>query len=279
MSRVTEKLSSMYLTMWILVFLLLWLGLGLYMAGAESFAKDFRAMNNVLVSDWLFSDKPGSGFLKIWFAVLCAAMTVIGINLIFCSWSKIFRIIRARFSGNQLFMLIVHAIFGFVALGHLGGLMLGFEYNDIRLGKGITHNIKEGYGIEVKDVHFVGDTEALAKSKRDITRDELDYSKSYVDVSLSRDGNILKTQRLFLLKPMNYRDVHVTLRSFVLPDNFKGEPGPDTEAWAMFTLSRNPALKMFLVIYPVMIAGIFIYLVITWRKSRFNKNNIPEQGI
>ncbi|MBN2419128.1 MAG: hypothetical protein JXL81_07060 [Deltaproteobacteria bacterium] len=273
MSKVSEKFSSMYLTMWVLVFLLVWIGLGLYMAGTELYFKPFQMMNNMLIRDWLLSGKTGAGFLKTWFIILCAAIVVLGVNLIFCTWSKIFRIMRARFSGNQLFMLIVHAIFGFVAIGHLGGFMLGFEYNNIRLGKDIKQSVKEGYEIEVKDVHFVGDTKALAKSKRDLTRDDLDYKESYVDVSLLRDGVILKRQKVFLLDPMNYKDVHVTLRSFVLPENFKGEPGPDTEAWAMFTLSRNPALKMFLLIYPVMIAGIFIYLIMTWRKSSFIQNN------
>lgn len=255
------------------MFLVLWMGLGLYLAGADSYAKDFRIMNNMLIRDWLFSDRTGAGFLKVWFIMLCTGMTVIGINLIFCSWSKIFRIMRAKFSGNQFFMLIVHAIFGFVALGHFGGLMLGFEYNNIRLGEGTRHSIKEGYDLEVTKVHFVGDVKALTKSRRDITRDELDYRESYAEVSLSRDGVLLDSKRVYLLKPMNYQDVHVTLRSFVLPDHFKGEPDQETRAWVMFTLSRNPALKKFLVIYPVMIAGIFIYLVITWRKSRFNNNN------
>lgn len=273
MSKINEKLSSMHLTAWTLVFLILWMGVGLYLAGADSFTKDFRVMNNLLIRDWLFSDKTESGFLKIWFAMLCAGMTVIGINLIFCSWTKIFRLMRARFSGNQLFMLIVHAIFGFVALGHLGGLMLGFEYNNIRLGEGDNYSIKEGYEVELKKVHFVGDIKALKKSRRDITRDDLDYRKCYAEVTLSRDGELLESKELYLLKPMNYQDVHVTLRSFVLPDDYKGEPGSDTEVWAMFTLSRNPALKMFLITYPVMIAGIFIYLIITWRKTKFNHNN------
>lgn len=273
MSKITEKLSSMHITAWTLVFLILWMGIGLYLAGAELYTKDFRVMNNMLIRDWLFSDKTESGFLKIWFVLLCAGMTVIGINLIFCSWTKIFKIMRARFSGNQLFMLIVHAIFGFVALGHLGGLMLGFEYNNIRLGRGDNYSIKEGYEVELKKVHFVGDIKALKKSRRDITRDDLDYRESYAEVSLRRDGKLLETKKLYLLKPMNYQDVHVTLRSFILPDYLKGEPVSDTEAWVMFTLSRNPALKVFLIIYPVMIAGIFIYLVITWRKTKFNNNN------
>ncbi len=273
MRRVSEKLSSMYLTTWVLVFLLLWIGLGLYLAGEESFTNDFRLMNDNLVREWLFSESTGTGFLKIWFIILCAAMILMGINLIFCSWNKIFKIIRARFSGSHLLMLIVHGIFGFVALGHLGGLMLGFEYNNIRLGSGLKHNIKEGYEIEVKDVHFVGDAAALAKSKRDIKKEDLNYIESYVDVKLSREGEELKSHRIYLLKPMNYKDVHVTIKSFVLPPDFKGEPDADTEAWAMFTISRNPALKAFLIVYPVMIAGIFIYLVVTWRKPHVNQNN------
>ena len=276
MNKTTEKLSSLYLTAWVLVFLVIWMGVGVYLAGADEYTKDFRVMNNMLIRDWLFSATTGAVTLKIWFTVLCAAMVVIGINLIFCSWTKIFRIMKAKFSGNQLYMLVVHAIFGFVAICHLGGLMLGFEYNNVRLGKGIKYDIKEGYELEVTDVHFVGDTKALNKSKNDITRDELNYKESYVDVSLSRDGAILKSQKVYLLKPMNFKDVDVTLRSFILPDNFKGDPGTDTEAWAMFTLSRNPVLKIFLVIYPVMIIGILIYLVMTWSKTRFNKNSISN---
>lgn len=276
LSKITEKMSSMHLTVWTLVFLILCTSVGIYMAGAESFMKDFRLMNNMLIRDWLFSDKAGSGFLKTWFVTLCAAMTVLGINLIFCSWSKIFRVMRAKFSGNQLFMLIVHALFGFAALGHFGGLILGFEYNNIRLGEGDKYSIKEGYEVEVTNVHFVGDIKALKKSRRDITRDELNHKESYADVTLRRGGELLKSQKVYLLKPMNYKDVHVTLRRFVSPDKIKGEVAPETTAWVMVTLSRNPALKMFLAIYPVMIAGIFIYLIITWRKSRFNNNNIPE---
>jgi hypothetical protein len=273
MNRAAEKLSSMYLTLWSLAFLIVWVGVGLYMAGSDAYIKDFRMMNNMHIREWLFSGRADTGFLKVWFVILCAAMTVMGINLIFCSWSKIFRIMRAKFSGRQFYMLIVHALFGFVALGHLGGLLMGFEYNNIKLGTGLIHTSEEGYEIKVKEVHFVGDVKALSKSKRDITRDELDYKKSYAEVSLSKDDELLKTGKISLLNPLRYNDIQVTLRSFILPENIKGDPGPDTSAWTMLTFSRNPALSMFLLVYPVMIAGIFIYLIITWRKPGFNKNN------
>jgi hypothetical protein len=268
LKKITEKLSSMHLTLWVLVFMIMWVGAGLYMAGSESFTKDFRLMNNMLVRDWLFSNKTGAVILKTWFVILCAAMTVIGINLIFCSWSKIFRIMKIKFGGNQLFMLIVHCIFGFVALGHLGGLMLGFEYNNIRLGEDEKHSIAEGYRIGIKKIHFVGNAGALNKGKRNITRNDLNYKESYAEVSLSKGDDMLKTQKVYLLKPLNYRDVHVTLSSFVASEDSNRGPGTDVPVLGMFTISCNPALKPFLTIYPVMIAGILIYLVMTWRKSQ-----------
>ena len=274
MKKITEKLASMHLISWTLVSLVLWVGVGLYLAGLDSFTTDFRSMNNMLVRDWLLSDKTGSEHLKLWFVLLCAAMTVLGINLIFCSWHKIFRIMKAKFSRNQLFMLIVHAIFGFVALGHLGGLMLGFEYPNIRLGESQKHSIKEGYQIEVLDMHFAGDVASLKKGRSNITRDDLDYKKSYAEISLTKDGKLLKTGKAYLFAPMNYKDIHVTLSSFILPQGLKGNPEPDTAPWGMFTVSRNPALKLFLAVYPVMIAGIFIYLVTTWRKTHLAPLNV-----
>lgn len=273
MSKATEKLSSLNLTMWVLVFLILWVGLGLYLAGAESYTEAFREMNNMLIREWLFSEKTGAGFLKIWFVILCAAMGLMGINLIFCSWTKIFRIMMSKFNGPKLFMLIVHVVFGFVALGHLGGLMLGFEHNNIRLGEGNKFAFEDGYEVEVKSVHFVGDPKALTKSRRDITREDLDYKQSCAEVVLRRNGDEVAKDSVYLLRPLNYKDIHVTLRNFVPSGDFKQGGNETGRPRVMFTVSRNPVLKIFLTFYPLMIAGIFIHLVMTWKGKNNNNSN------
>jgi hypothetical protein len=261
------------MTMWVLVFLILWIGLGLYLGGAESYTEDFRIMNNMLIRDWLFSEKTGAGFLKTWFVILCASMGLLGINLIFCSWSKVFRVMRAKFNGPKLFMLIVHAVFGFVALGHLGGLMLGFEHNNIRLGEGNRYAFEDGYEVEVKQVYFVGDPRAFLKSRRDITRDDLDYKRSFAEVVLRRNGNEVAHDNVYLLRPLNHRDIHVTLRRFVPSRDFKQGKGKTERPRLMFTVSRNPVLKLFLALYPLMIMGIFIHLVMTWKGKNNNSNH------
>ncbi len=265
LKHISEKMSSMGLTSWTLVFLIIWLSAGLYLAGSEAWTEDFRVMNNLHTREWLFSGKSGSGLLKMWFMILCAAMGVLGINLVFCSWSKIYRIMRVRFNGARMFMLIVHALFGFVALGHLGGMMLGFELNNIRAGEGERYRFEGGYEFEVLNINYVGEPEALLKSRREITEGELDYRQSYAEVLLRKNGREVARDRVYLLRPLNHGHVYITLRTFIPYGNKGRDLTEDIEPGAMFTVSGNPVLKAFLAIYPLMITGIFIHLIMTWK--------------
>jgi hypothetical protein len=265
MSRITEKLASFHYTTWNLVVLLLWQVWGMLMAGSQAYKKGFQGMNNVLVRDWLFSKDTGFPVLKLWFVGLCILMIFLGINLIFCSWEKIFRIIRTKFNGPKLFMLIVHVIFGLVALGHLGGLMLGYEHNNIQLSEGKTYSFEDGYQIEVKSINFVSDYKVLEKTKY-IAKDEFDYRKNSADIVLKKDGKEVSSAGIFLLDPLECKDIQITLRNFIKSPEAGDQQGDaQTKPWIVLTVSRNPVLNIFLVIYPLMIAGIFIHLVMTWK--------------
>ena len=275
MSSVSEKLASLHYAAWNLVILLLWFGWGLLMAGSDALTKDFEGMNNVLIRDWLLSGESNFPILKIWFIGLCLLMILMGINLIFCSWEKIFRIIRAKFNGPKLFMLIIHAIFGIVALCHLGGFMLGYEHNNIELGEGKTYTFEDGYEIEVAKINFIHDYKVLEKKRKYITKDDFDYKKNFAEIALNRNGKEVSRGKIFYLNPMVYKDIQVTLRSFMLsPEKGGFEGGVDQKPWIILTVSRNPVLKIFLALYPIMIAGIFIYLLMTWQtrpKNGFNE--------
>jgi hypothetical protein len=271
LSKVSEKLSSMNLTAWNIVIMLIWLAWGMIMSGQDVFTKDFLGMNSVLVRDWL-SNETGSQIIKIWFIGLCLLMTVLGVNLIFCTWEKIFRIIRAKFNAPKFFMLIVHAIFGFVALGHLGGLMLGYKHNSIQLGEGQKYGFEDGYEIKVNKVIYTNDHKTLKKSYRYITKDDFDYTKNYAEVVLARDGNDISKGNVYIMNPMRYGDIQITLRGFKeSPEAGAIKNGFGLTPWIAITVSKNPVLKIYLIIYPIMILGIFIHLVLTWRISAKNR--------
>jgi hypothetical protein len=266
LNKISERLASLHLTLWNLVIMLLWLGWGMVMAGSDAFTKDFQGMNNVLVREWLLSQQNSFSLLKIWFAGLFLLMALLGVNLIFCSWDKIFRIIRARFSRPKFLILIVHVIFGLVALGHLGGLMLGYKHNNIRLGEGKKFVFGDGYEIELTKVHFVNDHKALKKSSRYMTRDDFDYKKNFAGIVLKKNGKDVSRGNIYILDPMNYEDIQVTLRGFIeSPEPGMKKDGAGLTPWVTVAVSRNPVLKIFLILYPVMILGIFIHLILTWR--------------
>jgi len=272
LSKISERLASLHLTAWNMVIILLWLTWGLIMAGSDALNMSFRTMNSILIRNWVMSESGSSHLLKFWFIGLCLLMTILGINLIFCSWEKIYRIIRVKFNGPKFYMLIVHAFFGLVALFHLGGLMLGYEQNDIMLGQGMSCELINGYKIKVNSIFFAGKVGVLDKTYREISEEDFNYKTSYAEVALNRNGVELRNDNLYILNPLKYSDIRITLYSFITPiDNKLDQNNADTTPWIKVTVTKNPALSIFLFIYPLMIAEIFIHLILTWNSPAINR--------
>jgi hypothetical protein len=269
MKRITERLSSLNFAVWTLLVLLLWFVWGLVLASNKDFFKLFKEMNSVLTRDWLIDPAQGTAQLKFWFIGLCLIMFVMGVNLVFCSWNRILKIMRHRFSGAKLFMLIVHIIFGFVALGHLGGFMLGYKHGDVSLFKNDVFSFGNTYDLKITDIHFADDPKVLKKSRREIMNNELNYTQNYAELTLNKGDHLLAKGRVYLLKPLYYKDVQITLKRFLPPvkedETLNALPG------VKLAISCNPVLKAFLVIYPLMILGIAIHLIMTWRLSEKDK--------
>jgi hypothetical protein len=269
LTKISEKFASLHLTTWNIVAIILCLAWGLTMAASSAFEKGFRDMNSTLIRDWLMSQDGNSHLLKIWFAALCLLMMLLGVNLVFCVWEKIYRIVRLKFCGPKFFMLIVHALFGFVALFHFGGFMLGHEKNNIKLGEGMSYSLGNDYEIKVNRIHFISNLSVLRKEYRNITKDEFDYKKNYAEVVLSRKGKELLKDNVYILSPCKYGDVRITLRNFISPtDSDNKQQSEKTTPWINLTATRNPALSIFLTIYPLMLMGILIHLLITWRSPK-----------
>ncbi len=261
MNSVTERLSSLNFASWTLMVLFLWIVWGLGLALNDDFFNGFKEMNSIVVRDWLLDPGHGLMHLKIWFVGLCLVMVVMGVNLVFCSWNRILKIMRHRFSGEKLFMLIVHIIFGLVALGHFGGFMLGYRY-DATLANGRDFQFEGDYKLKVTDIHFVNDPKILEKSRREILRDEFQYEDNFAEVALYQGECLLLKDRVYLLSPLHYGNIQITLKRF-----FPTKEGEASDIFpgVMLAVSCNPVLRIFLYIYPLMILGIAIHLIITWR--------------
>jgi len=272
MKILSQRLSSLTFTTIVLVMLLVWLTWGILMAGSAAYVDRFGLMNSRLVRDWLLDPEGGSGLLKFWFAGLCFVVALLGVNLVFCSWKKILRIMRVKFSKSKLLMFAIHMVFGLVALGHFGSFMLGYRYERVLLGEGESFNFRGGYGLKVEQVHFVDNPAVLKQSPRYLRSGEFHYRRNFADIVLSRNGSEISRDRIYILKPARHQGVQITLSRFTPPKGMKGT-GKEGTPRVVFVVTKNPVLTAFLVTYGAMITGMIVYLAMTWRKSVFKSNN------
>lgn len=265
MRRTTQGLSSLTFTAAVLIGLVLWLTWGILLTRTDAYHQGFGEMNSRLLRAWLMDPTAGFALLKFWFAGLCLLVLLLGVNLVFCSWTKILRIMRIKFSGPKLFMLMVHAVFGAVALGHLGGFMLGFKHDRVKLAKGQSFQFGDGYTLRIEDVRFVDDPSVLRKTRRELTRDQFHYRKNFVQASLFQGKQEITRDRIYLFRPLRHDGVQITLKRFLPLGKHSGPRASGRGPPAMFIISRNPVLPAFLCLYPMMILGIIIHLGMTWR--------------
>ena len=283
--KLYKSLSSLHLTTWTLIILAFWFTWGILLADSEKFADGFNLMNSMLVRDWLILPQKGLFLLRFWFTGLCLIMVLLGVNLIFCTWTKFFKIIRKKFTGPRLFMLMVHILFGVVALGHLAGFMTGYRYEKIRLAKGEIFSFENGFKVKLNKIYFIDNPQVLKKARKEFTGKEFHYRLNYAEVTLSYQDKQLKTDRIYLLKPMQSHKIQITLNKFRLiacsgkknnqkfdysqthisDHNFDHELF-DEKLGVILTVTKNPVMGIFMITYALMIIGIFIHMIITWHR-------------
>lgn len=275
MKKVSEQLASLYFTTIILVVLILWFAWGILLAQSNTFGHGFDVMNSTLAPAWFSRTQGLSLLMKLWFVGLCVVMAVLAINLVFCSWVKILKIIRIKLIMHKLVMLIIHIVFGVVALGHFGSFFLGYRYENITLQQGQSFSLKDGYMLSVKDVHFVDNPEVLTKPPKELSPDQYHHKANYSEVALSQNGKQLSSSRIYFLNPLTYKDIQVTLKRFTPPKGISGSNHALQKPGVKLVVSKNPIKFLVFFLFPAMIIGIGAYMIMTWRQPE-NKNTIQQ---
>ena len=262
MKPLAEQLGSLSLTTITLTILLLWLSGGILLNTAPTFFAGFESMNRTLLSEWLRLPQERF-FLKAWFIGLCLCMALLGVNLIFCSWRRIFNLLRRNFSAAKALMLLVHFLFGFVALGHFSGFMFGYRHEDIRLAEGQVFQPAPGHGIKVEKIQLADAAQTPGRSGRNPSVFDLNPRQNFAKVSISEEGKETRRQEISFLSPLRSGARQVTLRGFA-----KG-----SDPMVVLAVSNNPTLPFFLTFYPLMIAGMGLHLAITWKRKSQRTNS------
>jgi len=271
MKKISEQLASLYVTTIILVVLILWFAWGILLAQSNTLSHEFDVMNSTLAPAWFSRTQGLSLLMKLWFVGLCVEMAVLAINLVFCSWVKILKIIRIKLIMNKLVMLIIHIVFGVVALGHFGSFFLGYRYENVTLQQGQSFVLNDGYILSVKDVHFVDNPLVLEKSPKELSPEDYHHGDNFSEVALSRKGKQLTSGRIYFLRPLIYKNIQVTLKRFTPPKGKTGGNPALQKPGVKLVVSKNPVKCLVFFLFPVMIVGIGVYMIMTWRQPK-NKN-------
>ena len=273
MKRVSERLSSLKLTMVILSVLVFWLVWGILLADSDVQSSGFRTMNAMLVPDWFRKPDAVSTLLKIWFLGLCFFMGVLGVNLGFCSWNRMAVVVGSKRRKSKIVMLVVHAVFGLVALGHLGSFLLGYRYENVRLWEGKTFPLPDGYGLTLVNVHFVDDLRILKKKPRELGPEEYHPRMNFVSAVMKQKGVTVAEGRISYLNPLSHGDIQISFKRFTPPKQGENGKSGSLKPGVLLIISRNPLKGAVFVLFPIMIAGIIIYTVMTWRRPLQNGLN------
>ena len=271
MKKISEQLSSLYFTTIILVVLMLWFTWGILLAQSNTFGHGFDLMNSTLAPDWFLRTQVLPLLMKLWFVGLCVVMTVLAINMVFCSWVKILKIIRIKLIMHKLVMLIIHIVFGVVALGHFGSFFLGYRYENVTLQQGQSFALKDGYILSVKYVHFIDNLLVLKKSPKELGPEDYHHKNNFSEVELSRDGKPVSSGRIFFLRPLTYKNIQVTLKRFTPPKGNNGGNHAVRKPGVKLVISKNPLKALVFTLFPVMIIGIGIYTIMMWLQPENKK--------
>lgn len=272
MKRFSKLLSSLQLTTIVLTVLVFWFTWGILLARQDRFGPGFELLNSALVPAWFLQLGSIHPLLKLWLAGLCLGMVVLAVNLVFCSWTRLLKIIRIKLIMPKVFMLIIHVVFGLVVIGHFGSFVLGYRYDGIKLQQGQSFALKDGYVLTVTDVHFVDNPEVLGKSPKELGPDEYHHDANFAEVALIRNRKQVARGRIYFLRPLICKGIQVTLKRFTPPVGIKGGNRTARKPGVKLVISKNPVRVAVFVLFPVMIAGMCVYTFMTWRPRRLNRS-------
>ena len=272
MKRFFDQLSSMGLTTLILAVLMLWFSWGILLAESDTFRQGFNVMNRYLVPAWFSESGELPFLLKVWFVGVCSVMVILGVNLVFCSWRNFLKVMRNKQAASRLVMLMIHIVFGLVALGHFGSFLLGYRYENVKLRQNQSFPLPEGYSVTVKDIHFEGDVKRLDQNPGKRLPSAFHPETDSCEVVLMQNGKPVASGKVYFLRPFVWKSIQVTLKRFTSPKG-KGREQVPLKPGVRLIISRNPVRLFVFVLFPVMIVGIGIYMVMTWRMGPSQKIN------
>lgn len=259
-----RRLSSIRLTFWSLVVMILWLSAGTYLAMNEPTRSAFKELKEVLVLDWIFDGSVNAPVVTAWLFGICLVSLVLLINLLCCSLTRLWRRFLISQSPGSRSLLLIHLLFALVMFCHGISMVAGFKYGNIELYPGDTFAFNDDWQVKLSGVTFVDDP-AMAKigfkkSRGVMTRERFHRHANFAEVQLFQKGNVVAQGDVKILKPLICDGIRLTLTRFTLSEKEDGN-----QVGVILVVAESHVNALFFVLYGLLILSLAVFLVKTWR--------------
>ena len=113
------------------------------------------------------------------------------------------------------------------------------------------------------------DPGVLKKPPRQLGPDEYHPQMNFVAATLAQEGARVADGRISSLHPLTHKDIQVSLKRFIALKGGESQKNDARKPGIVLIISKNPVKGLVFALFPMMIAGIGIYMGMTWRLRYF----------
>ena len=273
-----QKFSTLKITFVLLVGLIASLLAGVFLTFDKHHAAAMKFLSKQLPLTWLMNESGTDGVLTAWFVTVCLIAGIFFIQIICCLLMRSSRLFRNGFSLKQWMFFLLHIMFVLVMLCHGLSMILGYKHSGVRLLSGQVFSFGEGWTVTPSDVRFSDDPAILKASYQQqrslMTRENIHRHQNHAEISLEKEGQLLSSGRIYMLAPMQYGSVRITLTDFFISEN------EDKDVIGVkLVISKNLVTPYFFSAYAAMILTLIVFIVITWRNGKTAGNALNNQEV
>ena len=214
-----QKIASIKLTFFSLILLIVLMGVGVVLSLFPAYTNAIEKMNQTIVYHWIVNTWHENPLLTAWVLLVTASSAVLFINTACCSLTHQLQTALKTASVRRWSFFIIHFLFLMVLACHGITMVTGHKQDNIQLCPGQSHLFGDNYRIDMVDVTFADDLKFLTMKRKEsrhlMTRKNIHPTLNYADIALFQNDSKLDSQRVFMLHPMRYKSIRVTVTKFI----------------------------------------------------------------
>lgn len=259
-----SKLTTIKVTFIGIGILILLLLTGVLLTHSAPHTDTLRSLSRQLPLTWLLKEGRNDLVVTFWFLLLCAVATFFFIHLALCIGVRLYRrLTQNGLSLRQWCFFILHVLFLAVMLCHGLNMILGYKISDIKMVAGDRYHFEDTYELSLSDIRFVDDPDILKTSypqrRTRMTRENIHRKANSALAVLKKNGQIITSDRLFMLSPVRAGSIRVTLTDFFIPNSGSGDT-----LGVKLVITRNPIVTLFFGTYAALIIVFGLYVALNW---------------